>query len=216
MGNHVPNTTELLRRWNRGDEAALQELIAHHLPWIRAHVSERLGDLLRAKEETGDIVQGALLEFLRYGPRFELANEAHLRALLARIAENVLRDRYDFHSRRRRQAARETPLPADGVLMLDPSARDATQPSEALERKQWQAWVRLALELLDPADREVIVLRQWDNLEFAEIAERLGLAVDTTRMRFHRALPKLADKIKQLQRGDLGALADDATIVAER
>jgi RNA polymerase sigma-70 factor (ECF subfamily) len=207
MGRHVPDTTVLLKRWNSGDEAALQELLQQHLPWIRAHVEHRLGDFLRAKEDSGDIVQDALVEFLRYGPRFEVSNEAHLRFLLGRIAENVLRDRHDFFTRRRRQAAREQPIPDDSVLALDPGAREVTQPDAALERKQWQAWVRLALELMDPEDREVIVLRQWDNLEFAQIGERLGLGADAVRMRFQRALPKLAQKIQMLQRGDIDELA---------
>lgn len=214
MGQHVSESTQLLRRWHQGDEGALQELLAHHLPWIRVHVRQRLGEALRAKEETGDIVQDALLEFLRYGPRFEIRNEAHLRFLLARIAENVLRDRNDFYTRRRRQAARETPFTEDGLLVLDGSARPATQPDEALERKQWRAWVRLALELLDPQDRDVIVLRTWDGLEFAEVAQRTELSVDLARVRFHRALPKLAAKIQALQRGEFGAVELDATTVS--
>jgi RNA polymerase sigma-70 factor (ECF subfamily) len=211
MGTNVSESTALLRRWHAGDEAALQELLEHHMPWIRSHVSQRLGEALRAKEETSDVVQDALVEFLRYGPRFELSNEAHLRFLLARIAENVLRDHSDFYARRRRQAAREAPLPEHDRLVLDPSVREVTEPSAALERKQWRSWVRLALELLEPADREVIVLRQWDSLDFAAIAARMGLSLETARMRFHRALPKLAAKIQQLQRGDFAELAAEPT-----
>lgn len=210
MGQNIPETTLLLRRWNGGDEAALQTLLELHLPWIRSQVSQRLGGLLRAKEETTDVVQDALIEFLRYGPRFEVANEAHLRYLLGRIAENILRDRHDFYTRRRRQASRERPLPEDSVLSLDPSGPEVGQPSDDLERKQWQAWVRLALELMEPADREVIVLRQWDELEFSEIAKRTGGSADGARMRFQRALPKLALRIQRLQRGELDDLAQDA------
>jgi len=207
MGQHIPDTTVLLKRWNSGDESALQELLTKHLPWIQTYVHQRLGDFLRSKEDSADIVQTALVEFLRYGPRFQVSSEAHLRFLLGRIAENVLRDRHDFFTRRRRQAAREQPIPDDSVLALDPGAREITQPDAALERKQWQAWVRLALELMDPDEREVIVLRQWDNLEFAEIGARLGLGADAVRMRFQRALPKLAHRIQMLQRGDIDELA---------
>jgi RNA polymerase sigma-70 factor (ECF subfamily) len=208
MGQNIPDTTLLLRRWNAGDEQALHSLLEQHMPWIRAHVSRRLGGLVRAKEETTDIVQEALVEFLRYGPRFEVSNEAHLRYLLGRIAENVLRDQHDFYTRRRRQAARERPLPDDSVLSLDPSCAEVGQPSDELERKQWQAWVRLALELMEPADRQVIVLRQWDELEFSEIAARMGGSPDGARMRFQRALPKLALRIQRLQRGELEDLAE--------
>lgn len=209
MGKHVPETTFLLGRWNSGDEGALQSLLAAHLPWIQSHVRSRLGAKLRAKEETTDVVQDALIEFLRYGPRFQISNEAHLRFLLARIAENVLRDSNDFFSRRRRQAARERPLPEGTVLELDAGTGHSQRPDAAVERKQWQAWVRLALELMEPEDRELIVLRQWDELEFAQIGERLGISADNARMRFQRALPKLAVKIQLLQRGNFAELASD-------
>ncbi len=207
MGDNVPDTTLLLQRWNGGDEQALQSLLKLHLPWIQAHVSQRLGGLVRAKEESADVVQDALVEFLRYGPRFKVSNEAHLRYLLGRIAENVLRDRNDFYTRRRRQASRERPLPEESILELDAGSRDTIRPDTALDKKQWQAWVRLALELMDPEEREVIVMRQWDELEFAEIGEKTGTSADGARMRFQRALPKLAQKIKQLQRGEFDAIA---------
>lgn len=207
MGNNVPETTILLQRWNDGDERALQELLKLHLPWIQSHVSNRMGGLVRAKEDTQDVVQDALVEFLRYGPRFKVSNEAHLRFLLGRVAENLLRDRHDFFTRRRRSTARERPLPEDTVLELDAGSRDSVRPDRALEKKQWQAWVRLALELMNPEEREVIVLRQWDELEFAQIAEKIGGTADAARMRFQRALPKLAQKIQQLQRGEFGELA---------
>lgn len=209
MGQNIPETTLLLQRWHAGDEKALHELLAQHLPWIQIHVRQRLGAALRAKEETVDVVQDALVEFLRYGPRFEVSNEAHLRFLLSRVAENVLRDRHDYFTRLRRKAAREQPLGDDSVLVLDGAEREPTRPDAALERKQWKEWVRLALELMDPEEREIIVLRQWEELEFADIGERLGIGADAARMRFQRALPSLAEKIRRLQRGEIDTLERD-------
>src|SRR5688572_23070159 len=153
MGQNVSETTMLLERWNGGDELALAELLRLHLPWINAHVRKRLGGVLRAKEETEDIVQEALIDFLRYGPRFKVSSESNLRALLARIAENVLRDRHDFFTRHRRQAARESPIPEDSVLELDAGSRDSQHPDRQLDKRMWQAWVHLALELMEPEDR---------------------------------------------------------------
>lgn len=218
MGANVPNTTELLARWRTGDDAALHELLDQHLPWIREYVRQRLGPVLRAREEPNDVVQDALVEFLRYGPRFELQNEAHLRFLLARIAENVLRDKHDFHSRQRRQASREVAgAPEDHENALGAALRPSEEPHVVVERRQWRAWVRLSLDLLDPADREVLVLRQWDGLEFAQIGERLSLSADAAKMRFHRAVPKLAERIEQLQRGDFsGLVLEDSAAAATR
>ena len=48
---------------------------------------------------------------------------------------------------------------------------------------------------------EVIRLRQWDELSFAEIGARVGQSEDGTRMRYHRALPRLAEKVADLRDG---------------
>ena len=82
----------------------------------------------------------------------------------------------------------------------------ATNPGAAAERNETRDWVRLALELLDPGDREVIVLRDYEGLSFVAIAERLGEAEDTVRMRHRRAMPKLARTLSGLRQGRLGEL----------
>ena len=68
----------------------------------------------------------------------------------------------------------------------------------------------LALELLEPDDRNVILWREYEDQPFAVIAERLGMAEDAARMRFARALPKLAKKLQGLRAGELGSLLDGA------
>ena len=50
-------------------------------------------------------------------------------------------------------------------------------------------------------DREVILLREWENHSFAEIGGQLGITEDAARMRFHRALARLAEKIQLLRGG---------------
>ena len=68
-------TAEDLRRWNAGDAEGLKSLLENHLPWIEKYVRKRLGARLRQKAETQDIVQDAMLQFLRYGPRIDLAGD---------------------------------------------------------------------------------------------------------------------------------------------
>ncbi|MBK8976921.1 MAG: sigma-70 family RNA polymerase sigma factor [Planctomycetes bacterium] len=199
-------TAILLRRWHAGEQGALQELLQRDLGWIREHVQRRLGGLLRQKGETQDYVQDAMVEVLRYGPRFVMHDRDRFRGLLVRIIENVLRDRHDWFTAKRRAIQRERPLPDDSVIDLDLSLESVTRPSEHAARGERESWVRLALELLPPDDRRVILLRQWDELPFEEIGARLGCSTDAARMRFQRALPKLARKIEELRAG--GGLAN--------
>jgi len=202
--------TAQVLRVQRGDEAALRRLVTDHLPWIAAHVKNRMSPLARRDGDTEDFVQAVLLDVLRDGPHFAIDDPAAFRALLARIVENTLIDRVRHLQRQRRDPRRERPLVGDSVLMLDPPARSVTQPFVQADRNEQQAWLRLALELLEPVDREAIRLRDWNGATFAEIGEQLGLGEEAARKRYQRALPKLAEKLDLLRRGAVrDALTED-------
>ncbi len=200
-------TRDLLRRWHEGDATALGELVAQDATWITDHVHRRLGPLLRRRADTQDIVQHTLVEVLKSGPRFLVDDREHLRALLARMVENVLRyhARHDQQQKRdvRREVNLQMPTASNSVLMLSPAAA-APGPATVANAAETRDWVRLALELLDPDDRDVIQWREYDGLSFAEIAPRLGVSEAHARVRFQRALPKLGRKLQQLQQGKLG------------
>jgi RNA polymerase sigma-70 factor (ECF subfamily) len=200
------DTVELLRLWHGGDEKALDSLLQRELPWVRDQVHRRLGPLLRRRGETQDFVQDAMVEVLRYGPRFVLSDSGQLRALIARIVENVLRDEHERQTAKKRDVGREQPLPSDSVIDLDAGARAATTPSQAAAGNEWQSLIRLALEFLAPQDREILLLRQWQELPFETIAMRLSISPKAAHMRFTRALPRLVATVKRLKDGRLADL----------
>lgn len=198
------DTRILLQQWHAGDRAAIDALVARDLPWIRDYVRARVGPLLRARGETMDYVQDAVIDVLAYVPRFLTDDRRRFRALVARIVENHLRDAHDHHAAQKRAPALERELPPDSVLDLDGPRKPVTQPDSAAARSEEKAWLRLALELLEPESRQIVMMRQWHELEFAEIGRRMGLSEDAARMRFQRALPKLAKKLEALRRGEVG------------
>jgi len=196
-------------RWHTQDRRALDALLDEHLSWISARVHHRLGDKLRRKDETCDLVQDALVQFLRYGPGIVLSDGRQFRALLARIAENVLRDRHDWFNAQRRAIARERPLPSDTLLNLDPPRSGIETPSKAAARNEQEGWVRLGIELLEPTDRMLIVLRDWQKLEFGRIGEQLEITGDAARMRYRSALCRLSAKVSSLRRGKVVDIVDE-------
>jgi RNA polymerase sigma factor (sigma-70 family) len=202
----VSTTRTLLQRWHAGDADALAELVAQDREWVEGHVRARLGALLRAREDTQDIVQNTMVEILRYGPRFVLSDRGHLRGLLARMVESVLRGQAQRWSADKRDVRREarpvSPAASDTVLDLDLPGPD-TQPTTAAMRSETRDWVRLALALLEPEDRLVVVWRDYEELSFVAIAQRLTATEDGVRMRHKRALAKLANKLRQLRAGEL-------------
>ena len=195
MGTHERSTSQLLKEWHDGDEAALEALIERHLPWLRAQVSKRLGPLHRRKGDTGDFVQEAMVRVFRHGPRFVVEDTARFRALLRRIVENHLADEYDWLTAARRDARRDAARNPDTVLAVGKRPGPASEISDEEERE----WIRLGLALLNPGDREVIYLREWKALSFLDIGEQLGIDSEAARKRFQRALPRLSRKVQQLR-----------------
>jgi RNA polymerase sigma-70 factor (ECF subfamily) len=101
-----------------------------------------------------------------------------------------------------RAADRELQLPerssaALARQLLAPGVR----PSTALLKAEIQDRVQQALNKLDPADREVILMRHFEEMSNNEVAEVLGLTVSGATMRHGRALSRL----KQILKADLSS-----------
>src|SRR5688500_6658274 len=144
----VHDTAHLLLRWANGDGAAMAQLVTDDAGWIERHVRARLGDHLRQRVDTQDIVQNTLLAVLRHGPRFVCSDRAHLRALLARMVENTIRAEAHHQTAARRDRRREVrpdPGASRSVLILDQLAATVTDPGSAASRAETRDWLRLAL-----------------------------------------------------------------------
>jgi RNA polymerase sigma-70 factor (ECF subfamily) len=209
MNIEPTDTRHNLKKWHEGDKAGLGALLERNISWIQARVRKRLGAKLRQRLESCDVVQDAALQFLQYGPRFLISDEKHFRALLARIVENTLRDKNDWYEARRRAITLERPLPTDTVLYLSQKMESIPTPSKDAQRHEEEAWIRLGIELLDPDEREVLVLHQWDHMSFADIGKQLNIKPESAWKRHKRAVKKLAIKIGDLRRGDFSSLEDD-------
>ena len=198
------STVELLRRWHAGAPGALEALVAAQLPWLHQLAERRLGDFLRQRGEASDYLHDALLEFLRDAPRFAVRDEAQLRSLLARVLENTLRDKHEWFRAKRRFLAAAVPMPNDSVLDLHSGAVQSNTPSREASRAETRAWVRLALELLDPEDRQVLVMRDYEDRSFVDIGREVNASPDAVRMRWQRAVARLAVELTRLRNGGLG------------
>jgi DNA-directed RNA polymerase specialized sigma24 family protein len=127
------NTAELLAGCHRGDAAALATLLERNLAWVQAHVSRRLGPQLRQRGDSQDIVQETMIQVVRSGPRFVVADGASFRALVAKMVENTIRRIWRHEVAHRRDLRRDEEFPGDDtVLHLGESA---TRPSEAAARR---------------------------------------------------------------------------------
>lgn len=210
MSDSVEATPDLLQRWHQGDAAAMARLVELHLPWLQAHLERRLGAFLRERAEPADYLQDIVVEFLRDGPRFQVRDAEQFRRLLGCVAENTLRDRNDWYRAKRRDLGRNAPLPSESVLALDPAFATSETPSRVAAAVEMREWVRLALELLPLQDRRIILARDYDDRSFVDIGEEIGMTAAAVRMRWVRAVGRLADTMQKLRAGEVEAVVPGA------
>lgn len=202
----MAETTQLLDRWRNGDPTALQQVLTLHLPFVRQCVRELLGPQLRQRLTSDDVVQDAVVDFLRNGPRFVPANGRQLQRLLARVVANTICDHGKWFAAARRSLMRETTL-STGVPGEASSRHD---PAVAAERAELADRLRLGLELVSERDRRLILMRDWEKRPFAEIGEPIGLTEEAARTAWRRATERLREAMARLRRGELDTLLDEA------
>ncbi|MFG0317924.1 MAG: RNA polymerase sigma factor [Planctomycetota bacterium JB042] len=207
------DTSDLVERSRRGDEAALHLLLLRELDWIRGMVSRNLGGIVRRLDDTSDVVQEAVVRVLRNGPRISIADRAQFRALMSKVVLSTLRSL----ANRYRAAKRGHDRCADG---FDPDhasggragpGRPYTGPDVRAVRDEEGAWIVLARDLLSLEDQDALHMREWEGLAFADIGRRLGVSEDAARMRCVRATRRLGEVVLLLKAGRLDqVLSEDA------
>ena len=151
----------------------MDALYARVAPRVLTYVRMRMGQSLRARMDSRDILQATLLKsFERFG-EFQGSGKPALLAWLARIAERGILDRADYQQRARRSAERETPLSGEDML----EAR-VTSVLSRMIRDEQRKGAEQAMECLSDAHREIILLRKLQELSVRGIAARLGRSED--------------------------------------
>ncbi len=193
--SHAPDDTrDLLKSTHEGDKDALQELLARHMPWIRQIVRQRIGLEIGVEFDSVDVVQETVLRVLTKGPKYLVSDPKAFRALTARIAINVLIDKHRDLETKKRGVQR----------VIDLDRMDSVDgPRTEAEKRESVALLDLALELISQADREIIELRQFQGLSFEDVAKATDSTADAARMRFGRALKRVAQRVAKLKKTGL-------------
>jgi RNA polymerase sigma-70 factor (ECF subfamily) len=153
---------QLMLDVQRGSREAFIELFGRYRGPIWRFFRRRVADAARSEELAQDVFLAVLQGSARYEPR------ASFRSYLFAIAFNLLL----ADQRKAAHRAVET-------LTIEPSAAHADLDTAL--------WVQRALESLDPPDREILMLREYEQLTYEEIAHVLTLPINTVRSRLFRA-----------------------------
>ena len=190
-----PTDDDLLRRAEEGDAGARAALFERHRDRLRAMIRLRLDRRLGGRVDPSDVLQEAFLDYAR---RFDEYAAAPFFVWLRGLAGQRLVDVHRAHlGAQARDAGREVSL-YRGALPQASSASLAqhllgrlTSPTRAAVRAEMQVRLQEALNALDPLDREVIVLRHFEELTNAEAAEVLGVQPAAAGKRYVRAFRRL-------------------------
>ena len=170
------------------DESAFNELVITYERRVFALVLRMLG----RRDEAEDLAQEVFVQVFKAIDQFR--GESKLSTWIYRIAVNLCKTRTKYLSRRRvndqddvdAMAERAPFTAAKGV-----SVGDVGRPDELVEGMQLEILVKRAIAQIEPDFREVLILRDVEDLSYEEIAAVTGLADGTVKSRIHRARAQL-------------------------
>lgn len=186
---------QLMERVNHGERAALAELFRRHERPLFSFFLRGFGH----PEDAEDLAMETLLRVFRYADRFR--GRGSFRAWLYCIALSVARD----WSRRRRRRPEVT---ASSVATEWASAEDdgpEARPEELALRGDLAAAVREAVRSLPEKERAALLLHEYQQLSYEEIATALGTSIGAVKMLLLRGRNRLR---KRLEGGPMAELME--------
>ena len=185
-----PSDAELVRRFKEGDREAYSEVVRRYQNRVFSMCLRWMGSRSIAEE----VAQDVFLALFKALPRFR--GDAQLSTWVYRVTVNHCKNR-DLYRRRRAHGRHDSihgsrdddDAPVRQYADEGPGTESRTHQSEA------SALLQEALNALDEDQRQIIVLRDVEDLSYEEIAEILELPKGTVKSRLHRARHELARKL---------------------
>ncbi len=194
--------TELLERARAGNADAIGRLLQGYESYFLLLVRLQLGAKLRGKVDPGDIVQETFLEAHRQFAQFRGTTEREVLAWLRRIlAGQLALTMRRFLGTRGRDVRLErelaTHLENSSAVLEKGLTSPVSSPSHAMKQREQSVILAEALNRIAIDYREVIILRHFESLSFAEAAGRMNRTVDSVEKLWVRALAKLRKEMSE-------------------
>jgi RNA polymerase sigma-70 factor (ECF subfamily) len=176
---------ELVEACQSGEASAFDVLVARWEDRIRGAAFRFLG----SEEEARDVAQEAFLKAYRCLGGFK--REARFSSWLYQIATNLCRDR--LRRRKTRATVSLEEIEENGPVMVEPRPG----AHDRLLQMDLARAVRRAVEALPDEQREVVILKEYQELTFLEIAQTLDVPVSTVKTRLYRGLGQLRRRLER-------------------
>lgn len=176
---------ELVRQAQKGAEPAFEELVRRH----QQRVFGLVNGILRHREDVEDVAQQVFLKAYLSLKKFD--QRAAFSTWLYKITVNEC---WDYLRKKKvRPLTYESDMSEEQVSRLDGYISQDRPPQTPSERAEVQEMLEWMLDKLPEQDRELLVLKEIEGFSVQELAEILGLNVNTVKVRLFRTRSKLID-----------------------
>lgn len=182
------NDKELVLRYRDGDVASFQILVDRYQNKIYSYVLM----LVKDKQLADDIFQDTFLKIIRTIKAGAYKEEGKFIQFAMRISHNLIID----HFRKAKRLPMVDPTKED-YDMLDNARFMDPSIEEQIVTEQTYDDVRKMIEFLPAEQREVLVMRMYDDMSFKEIAEATNVSINTALGRMRYALINLRKMAKE-------------------
>jgi RNA polymerase sigma-70 factor (ECF subfamily) len=205
MSDEASDTHDLLRRVHEGDQQAMAELFGRYRERLRRMVRLRLDRRLQGRVDPSDVLQEAYLDVSRRAAEYAANPTMPLYLWLRFLTGQKLLALHRHHlGAQMRDAGCEVSLHRGAIPQASSASLAAqllgrlTSPTQAAIRAEMQLRLQEILNTLDPIDREVLVLRHFEELSNNETAEVLGIQKSAASNRYVRALKRLKEILSSI------------------
>jgi RNA polymerase sigma-70 factor (ECF subfamily) len=208
MNADTRSNEELLVAAKSGDEGALAVLVERHRDRLERMVRLRMDRRLQGRVDPADVVQEAYLAVRGKFPQYSAREHLPFFLWLRMEVGQKLVDLHRFHlGTKMRDVGQEVSLhrgalpQVTSLSLAEHLLGKLTTASRAAMRVELKIRVQEALNSMDPHDREVLILRHFEELSNAEAAEVLGIKPSAAVNRYVRALKRLKDVFQEMPGG---------------
>ena len=185
---------DLVLRAQKGDMGAFEELVARH----RDKIYARAYSMMRNEEEAIDLSQEAWVKAWQRLAQFQ--GDSSFATWLTRIVINLCLDQIRRQKRHRAESIEAMDDESGGVeRQMEPII---TNPTEQLERGELRKRIDEAMGKLSKEHRTVLVLHEFEEMEYKEIAKVMGCSIGTIMSRLFYARRRLASLLQDLKEKD--------------
>ena len=176
------------------DERAFNELVQAYEQRVFRLVLRMLG----RRDEAEDMAQEVFVQVFKAIGTFR--GDSKLGTWIYRIAVNLCKNRIKYLSRRHSSDEEELEPIAERSALDDKKSStvgETSRPDQVVEGYQIEKVVQECMASIDPDFREVLVLRDVEDLSYEELCEVTGLPDGTVKSRLHRARAMLKTAVEQ-------------------